>query len=147
MNPSSRYVVHSRDREHETITLARDGTSHYFRLDGNCVEAQFDLDSGEVLLILSDGSPYEAALHIYLLDKHDVVVGAIEGASPYASGIYKFIESGDDWLNFNFFTNDVVYRLGVFESPRLLFSLTTGWKYKNRLRKHHLTLTSFTSGN
>lgn len=110
--------------------------------EGDCLDAQFTLEHDQTLLCLSDGSPYEAGLHIYLLDAQDAVVDSILGASPYASGIFKIIECGDRWLNFEFFSNSVVYRMSVLEEPRFRFSLPTGWKYKHRLQTHRLTLTS-----
>ena len=122
------------------MMLSRDGAQNAIRFAGQCIEAQFSLADGAVLLVLSDDSPYEEGLYVHLLDALGTVIDSILGSSPYASGIFKFKASGNNWMDFNFFSNDVTYRVSVLEASRFRFILPTGWKYQHRLNKHRLTV-------
>jgi hypothetical protein len=87
------------------------------RVDGISLERQWDVGGG-YLLFLTEDSPYEEGLHIYLLDQARRVADALEIASPYASGILRDVEvEGDAAISFVFFGDDR-WRLDVHPGGR-----------------------------
>ncbi len=110
-------------------------------LDGRRIEAQFELDSGEYLLWLTDDSPYDEGLHIYLLDDTGPPIDAIEAGADFTAGIPRIQATGRDWVLFEFFTNGVSYRLDILERPVFRWRLPPGWRYKRKLRRHRLIVT------
>lgn len=146
MNPISRYVVDRKDLANESLTLARDGRRLPITFRGFAMEAQFGLADGHTLVCLADDSPYDAMLHWYLLDADDALVDALEGGGVFTPGTFKAIKVAELTVDFEFFTNDCVYRLGVSPASHFRFSLPNGWRYKHRLRPHRLTLETITTG-
>lgn len=146
MRACSRYAILKTDETAAISTLARDGHVLAVPFDGAYLEAQFELDDRQTLICLSDGSPYDAGLNLYLLAGDGSVVDSVEGGAAYAAGIFKAKQSGDTWLDFQFFTNDATYRVSVLPQSRFRFSLPAGWKYKHRLHPHRLLLEAMTTG-
>jgi hypothetical protein len=109
-------------------------------VDGIVLDAQFELDDGSKLIWLTDDSPYDEGLHIYLLGRDDIPEDSVEAGAVFAGGILKFREIGSRWVDFAFFLNSKVYRLEVQERPRFRLRLPTGWKYKNLLKAHRLVI-------
>jgi hypothetical protein len=111
------------------------------RVDGIPLEAQWRVGSG-YLLFLTDDSPFEEGLHIYLLDDGKRVVEGLEVAAPYAPGILTDAATeGDAAVCFSFVGGDR-WRLAVNTTPRRtlprLFSLVK-WK-SGFMRKRRLSL-------
>lgn len=109
-------------------------------VDGIVLDAQFELDDGSKLIWLTDDSPYDEGLHIYLLGRDDLPEDSLEAGAIFAGGILKFREIGSRWVDFGFFLNSTVYRLEVKKTPRFRLWLPTGWKYKNVLKAHRLVV-------
>jgi hypothetical protein len=126
--------------------LALDGRALDGRFEGSQLEAQYALTDGRMLVCLSDGSIYDAGLHIYLLAANGDIEDEIEGSAPFTPGSFEPRELQPGQLDFRFFTNDVLYRLNVLPMPRYRFSLPTGWRYKHRLRAHQLALAEQAGG-
>ena len=152
MRACTRYAIAKKDEDSGTSVLTREAGSDRaaptatIQLDGTYLESQFDTGHGETLLCLSDGSPYEAGLHMYLLADDNEIVDAIEGGAAYAAAIFKTRRVADATLDFEFFTNAVVYQIKLLPQAKFRFSLPTGWKYKHRLRAHRLTLEALSTG-
>jgi len=89
------------------------------RVDGVSLEKQLRLAPG-YLLFLTEDSPFEEGLHIYLLDDDKSVVDALELSAPYASGILKdAVVEGDASVSFSYFGDDR-WRLDVDATPKRL---------------------------
>ena len=76
------------------------------RVDGVTLEKQWQVGT-EYLLLLTEDSPYEEGLHIYLLDEEKRVKDALEIAGPYAPGTLRDVAVDDDAaVSFSFFGED-----------------------------------------
>ncbi len=126
--------------------LLRDTLPLGIVLKGSCIEAQFELESGDVLLWLSDDSPYDEGLHIYLLGGGVRILDVIEAGADFAAGLLRIHASGAKWVRFEFFTNDVEYRLDVFDRPVFRRRLPSGWRYGKWRWRHRLVVTEVDAG-
>ena len=96
--------------------LLWDGQPTSVRVDGVTLDAQVEVDEG-YLLFLTEDSPFEEGLHIYLLDRDRRIVDGVEMAGPYASGILRDVIREDDRaVSFSFFGDDR-WRVDVNDAP------------------------------
>ncbi len=137
MQPMTRYSVEATPTEPGSVTVLRDGTAVATKLPGQRLEAQFELRDGRSLLWITDDSPYDEGLHVYLVDAGGHLEDAVEAEAPFAPGILRIERTGADWVEFQFFKNDQRYRLTVTD-PRWRFRLPAGWSYRPRLGVHRL---------
>jgi hypothetical protein len=112
------------------------------KVDGIWIEKQYRVEVG-YLLFLTENSPYEEGLHIYLLNSERRLLDALELGGPYAPAILKEVkpERGTA-LTFSFFGDDK-WRLEVRRIPQLGLNMTlfSPLKYKRRfLARHWLDL-------
>ncbi len=140
MRSSRKYSLQEFDSQSDTSQLSVNGESLPTRVDGKILEAQFELNDGETLLWLTDDSPYDEGLHVYLINRDDEAEDALEAGAVFAPGILQIISAKENAVIFKFFKNDVKYKLSVEKQPRIKFSLLEGWKYKSLLAKHRLTI-------
>jgi len=126
------------DSQNGTSLLMADNIPLNIRVDGTILEAQFTLDDGDSLIWLTENSPYDEGLHIYLLGRADEIQDALEAGAVFAAGILEIISEKENTVIFKFFKNLIKYKLTVENQPRVNFFLTTGWKYKSLLQKHRL---------
>jgi hypothetical protein len=86
------------------------------RVDGIVLEHQLQIGPGH-LLFLTDDSPFEEGLHIYLLDRDMHVIDGLELGAPYAAGTLGDVtREGDTAVSFSFFGGDR-WQLEVNEKP------------------------------
>lgn len=85
-------------------------------LEGAVLEAQFLLDDGRYLLLLSDDSPYEERIHVVLLDRDLSPLDTLEIGAPYTPGLLSGLEPQGDRLRFRF--AGAVFILRVHTRPR-----------------------------
>jgi hypothetical protein len=139
MKPVSYFeVTHSND-DRVRGRLVRDGrVLSRGEVYGAILKAQFELPDGTFLLWLTDDSPYDEGLHIYLLNHDEALEDSLEAGADFTAGILQFKQLGDYWVDFSFFNNDSLYRLNVLDRSSLLVLSPRGWKYTNRLRRHRL---------
>ncbi|MGL4811487.1 MAG: hypothetical protein ACRCXM_06900 [Beijerinckiaceae bacterium] len=104
------------------------------------------LPGGRQLVVRDLGSPYDNVLSIHLLDTDGTVLDVVEAGGLMADGIFRIIAARDDTIHFTFFGNDETYRLRWATKPAwaLPLSLPTGFRYRNRLARHYLTVTTLT---
>ncbi len=141
MRPVTRYSLRSVEAgDGRGHLLTRDGQALSTEVDGSVLDAQLELADGRALVWLTDDSPYDEGLHVYLLGPEGVVEDALEAGADFAAGILKLRSTGDDWVEFEFFTNGTIYRLEVTRTPQLRLRLPAGWRYKKRLAVHRLVV-------
>ncbi|HYP25396.1 MAG TPA: hypothetical protein VE262_01645 [Blastocatellia bacterium] len=140
------YSLFISDRENHRAVLERDGRALPVEVDGVILEAQFELSDGRVLLWLTDDSPYDEGLHVYLLGRDDRIEDSLEAGAVFVPGILKIGESGEDWVEFEFFKNEIFYRLEVSNEAGVRLFLPAGWKYKKLLSTHKLAVREVRKG-
>ena len=87
------------------------------RVDGVALERQWQVHPG-YLLFLTEDSPFEEGLHIYLLDDRKHVTDSLELTASYAPGLLQQVNTeGDTAVSFSFFGNDR-WRLEILAIPR-----------------------------
>ncbi len=133
-------MVQSRDQADDTILLARDGRALTYALSGFYIEAQFALPDDHTLLCIGDESVWDATLRWYLVDGNDAVTDAVQGGGAFSTGLFKLHNVHSSSVDFEFFTNDSVYRVSVLPDPRFRFVLAPGWFYTRRLHRHRLKI-------
>jgi hypothetical protein len=109
-------------------------------LDGINEVARTKLTGGRSLRWRIEDSPYDEALHVYLLDSSGSVVDAIEASAPMTPGILHILASDHRQADFRFFKNDLVYRLSLRDEAAISFSLALppGFRYKRTFKPHWL---------
>jgi hypothetical protein len=97
--------------EQSVLKLA--GSDKSVNVPGSVLEAQLELQNGWVLVLTTENSPYDEALHIALLDKNLDVLDQLELSEDMTSGIVTDIQILDgEHLQFMFNRADP-YVLGV----------------------------------
>ena len=144
MNPVKYYSLVDVDAEQCQARLARDGQVVGRPVRGALLEAQFGLGDGSALLWLTDDSPYDEGLHVYLLDQAGECVDALDAGWDFTPGVLSIDRFGDDWLEFRFFKNETTYRLEIRPQPRVRLRLPLGWRYQHWLRGHRLIVSTTT---
>ena len=82
----------------------------------------------------------------YLIDGDNVLADALEGGGIFSTGVFKLHQTHVTSLDFEFFSNDCVYRISVLPEPRFRFVLAPGWFYSRRLYRHRLVVDTVESG-
>ena len=122
MQPAALFETISQQNDPEPrIDLHRKDTGAKITLDAASLIAQYILSSGDMILVLDEDCSYEEQLHLVLVRDAAILDHLVIGA-PFASGIYRQIELGDDVLAFGF-SGDSDYVLGVRE----------GWFFRRSL--------------
>ena len=114
MQPAAVFETIAQQNDPEPrIDLLRNDTGAKITLDAATLVAQYILSSGDIVLVLDEDCPYEEQLHLVLI-RGAVVLDHLVVGAPFASGIYREIELGDDVLAFGF-SGDSIFVLGVRE--------------------------------
>lgn len=149
MRPCPRYSLRVEDQSHPQARLLRDGVAIECRVDGVLLEAQFELDDGSALLLLTEDSPYDELLHVYLLDGRGAPVDALEAGSRGGlggAGILELHRHGDDWLELGFLKGSPACRIQVLAQPQVRVLAPQGWRYEKLLSKHRLRVMELDQG-
>lgn len=146
MRAVKRYSVVKAKRENQRSILARNGQTLNLEVEGTVLEAQFELEDRCVLIWFTDDSPYDEGLHVYLVGENDTVSDALEAGADFTPGILKIKKTGEDWVEFEFFSNDSIYRLEITKEAGLRLSLPAGWKYKRLFSLHRITVHEIRKG-
>jgi hypothetical protein len=138
--PASRFSLLDPDRRTGHSALALDGRRVGTLIAGLSVAAQYQLDDSRILLVVDDDSPHDEGLHIYLLGPAGEVEDALEAGAPFCPGVFKLLAAGSTWVELEFFTNEVAYRLEIGARPTLRFRTPPGWRYRRILDRHRLSV-------
>jgi len=149
MRPCTQYSLRIEDQSHPQARLLCDGVATEWRVDGVLLEAQFEHDDGSVLLLLTEDSPYDELLHVYLLDGRGAPVDALEAGSRSGlsgAGILELRRHGDDWLELGFLKGSPDCRIQLLAQPQIRVLAPQGWRYKKLLSKHRLRVVELEQG-
>jgi hypothetical protein len=113
---------------------------------GVLVEEEFVLETGESLVWLSQNSPYEEELTVYLLGRNGEVLDLIWAGIPYAPGLLVVQQTGKNWVEFSFFDEKLRSRLRVEEQGGWRISRAMGWEYGALLQRHRLVVEDLKDG-
>ncbi|HET9957269.1 MAG TPA: hypothetical protein VFQ61_22380 [Polyangiaceae bacterium] len=134
------YRVVRVDEPAHRITVVNEDGGRELMLDGLVLEAQSAMSDGQTLLWVTDGSPYEEGLHIYLIARTGEVIDVIEAGAPYSPGLLEILSTSEQSVQFRFFRPEVIYRLEVAPLARLRWFLPNGFRYERTLSRHFLTV-------
>lgn len=146
MREARRHSLVEVDQEKHLARVVRDGKVLDFVVAGVILEAQFDLADGSSLLWLTEDSPYDEGLHVYLIGRGGELEDALEAGATFAPGLLEIRATGEDWVRFAFFRNEREYRLEVGPRARFRMFQPLGWRYPRRLARHRLAVHSLQKG-
>jgi hypothetical protein len=140
LKPAHRYSLIDPDAAHQKSRLAKDARALDVWVRGTQLESQFELGDGSALLWITENSPYDEALHVYLLGIDGKIGDALEASATFMPAILQIMNFGNAWVEFMFFKNEVSYRLDIMPNPQFRFLSLTGWRYEKPFRRHRLSL-------
>jgi hypothetical protein len=146
MRTGERYTLSSTPDGRRRTLVRRGAAGPGVPVDGAVIEAQHALPDGGALVWLTDDSPHEEGLHVYLLGTDDRVRDAVEAGAMWAPGLLEIRATGDGWADFAFFRNGSVYRLEVADRAAVRLRLPRGWRYKSLLSGHRLVVRRLGAG-
>lgn len=83
--------------------LKLSGAEKTINIPGSVLEAQIELENGWYLILTTENSPYDEALHITLLDQYLEILDQVELSQGMTPGIVKNIQILDaEHMQFNF---------------------------------------------
>jgi hypothetical protein len=142
MQQGTRYSLINVDKDGHQARLVICGQPTSTIVDGVAVEAQFDVAGGQGLIFLTEDSPHDEGLHVYLVGDEGTIEDAVEAGSTFSAGMLEIKDVRQDSLDLHFFQNDVLYRIELRSRREFRFFLPAGWRYKRRLRGHRLIVRS-----
>lgn len=140
MLSKTRFSIAETNRRNNCSVLALDGKILNLELQGVIIEAQYELKDEFTLIFLTEDSPNDEGLHIYLISENSLIADSLETNTVFTPGIFKLIKTGENWVEFTFFQNDSTYKLTVKKTKSLQLALPRGWKYKEYLKLHRLVI-------
>lgn len=140
MQPTNRYAVAEVKQAGEKARLLCDGKPIESTVDGRILEAQFELEDGCALLFLSDDSPYDEGLHVYLLSARGEILDCAEASAPFTPGLFRLEGVGKDWVQFRFYPNEISYRLRLLSGSWFRKPAPRGWRYKPAVAKRRFMI-------
>ena len=138
MQRVDRYQIAANTDGERSRLVRADAPETSIDVDGRVLEAQFALGHDATLVWLTDDSPYEEGLHIYLLSAAGRIEDAVEAGAAWTAGILEILATSERSVDFTFFRNDSRYRLDVEDSAEIRLLLPAGWRYKTHLQRHRL---------
>lgn len=136
-------LADSHRKKDKKMLISKKGKPLSIDVDGILIEAQFVLNDGRFLVWLTEDCPFDETLYIYLIGPEGAIedsieAGAILGLGP--AGILNILKTGEEWVEFDFFSKDMVCRLEVSEESKLLRRLPEYWRYKRWMKKHQIVV-------
>lgn len=108
-------------KETPTLLLEHSESKNKVELLGKVLEAQYRTGD-DYLLLITEGSPFEEALYIYLLSNELQVKDALELSAMYTEGLIRNLTINDsDSLRFSFFERNEKWILTILDRPRYTF--------------------------
>lgn len=104
------------DGNHSTLRIERD--SHEWAVPGLVLEYCQKLEDGRFLLLTTDNSPYEEALHVMHITSGKKTYELINIGQPYTPAIFKHALRIDEGCIEFSFADETRFRATVFDSPR-----------------------------
>lgn len=116
------------------------------QIEGLELQAQFELADGRLLLFVTDNTPYEEGLHIYLISRKFAILDQLDIGNAYTPGIFKDLKVIDgQTCSFTFFENQTML-LSLLPSPIHMMRNPQGVSHKlGMFKPHYLKLDLLTS--
>lgn len=92
LSPTKKFTLQKLESEGQPLAMFACSGSAGVEVKGATLEGQFQFESGNCFLVLTDDSPFEESIRCYLLSKENAVVDQLEFAAPYQSLIIQEIE-------------------------------------------------------
>lgn len=93
-------------------------TGNIIETIGAVLEAQYSIGDNYILFV-SEGTPYEEALHISLVDSKTQIVDSVEISAEYTSGMFRNVSVVQpNKVFFAFFEQDEKWCLEVLRNPK-----------------------------
>ena len=86
-------------------------------VDGACLEIAVKVDK-LYMVFMTDDIPYEDILRIYLFDQKAVVLDTVILGSPYATGVFRFLEFAEPGIVTFTFIGLTKWKLQVFKKKK-----------------------------
>lgn len=112
-------------------------------VDGLRIDAQFVLNDGRFLVWLTENSPYDEMLSVYLISADGIIEDSVEAGARFGmgpAGILEIKKLKESWVEFEFFTDDTISVLEISGRHRRFHSLPKCWRYKNVFKKHQIVV-------
>lgn len=132
-------LVDSHRKKDGKMLISKQGEPLSIDVEGLIIKSQFELSNSSYLVWLTDDSPFDEMLHIYLISPNGIIEDAVEAGSRWGlgpGGVLQIEKIEDDWIDFNFFSDDTTYRLEISLLEKRFLGLPYCWRYKNFLQKH-----------
>lgn len=137
-------LIDSHRKKNGKMLISKTGTPISVDVDGLMIDEQFELNNGNYLIWLTDDSPYDEMLHIYLINSKGDIEDAVEAGARLGmgpGGVLRIKSLGKSRVDFNFFSGIEIYRLEILMQKQRFRRLPNCWRYKNRFIKHTLSIT------
>lgn len=144
MQKIDRFTLTDSHRKKEGMMLvSKEGKPLSIDVDGLIIDEQFELENGDYLVWLTDDSPYDELLHIYLINPEGIIQDAVEAGSRWGigpGGVLRIKVFNNDWIDFSFFSGDTTYKLEISSQKKRFGRLPYCWRYKNFFKKHNILI-------
>ena len=131
VNDFSLQVAVGRDQAPSSSHLVYRGRPTGIRVSGCVLERQFACAAG-YLLMTTDDSPFEEALHVQLVSREIRFLDCLDLSHPYAAAILRDVKAvSPNQVNFSFFGGDT-WKLTVLDRPRYVLPINLFSPVKRR---------------
>jgi len=112
------------------VLLESSHSTRRIELLGSVLEAQYTIDDN-LLVLVTEGNPFEEALYIYYLSSNLKVLDSLELSANYCAGILNDLSIvGSDSITFSFFEKEDKWILSILPSPKYII-LDNNYPVKN----------------
>lgn len=113
------------------ISIRHEPSGKTIEATGAVLEAQF-VSGGRYVLFISEGTPYEEALHVLLLNADMQVLDALELSAAYTAGMLRNVSLVQpNIIRFSFFEPGEIWHLEVAERSHVRL-----WGNNHPVRRH-----------
>lgn len=139
MQVTKRCNIEAKDSRNSDLFIDLTLTHH---IEGLELQAQFELADGRLLLFVTDNTPYEEGLHIYLISRQLTILDQLDIGNAYTPGMLQNLKVIDGQsCSFTFFENQAML-LNLLPSPIHMMKNPQGVSHKlGMFKPHYLKLT------
>jgi len=128
MVPSQDFRLTETDEQTGRSVINHAGGQRCGPVDGVVLEIAFSAAPDRSVVVLSDDSPFDEGLHIYLLGADGQIIDGIHSNTLYSPGIFRHVATHGMSFEFSFFLIEHDYRL-ICRDRHFWRPLPRGWSY------------------